>query len=393
VLTAGIPVGAANPPKANLSRLIVIGDSLSAGFQNFSLFDSPVAGQSFSYAAQVAKQAQVDLQLPLISFPGIPPALTINNKGVISRGTATGAPENPTRETLNLSVPGFSLLDLLAHPYPGTPATNVIDALSDTILARNKQPGCGPIPTFLAPMHPPGPSVVSELLCAIALRPTTVLVSIGNNDALQSLTLGLAPTDPKVFAAEYALLMAGLASTHASIVVSNIPNVAILPFLTPVPVARDICLARHEPLPASLNDQDFLAPDVTNPQTTVFDLCTAYAVRTRALIAQAQAAVSAYNAIIAAQGAVFGAVVVDVNKLLNGIAATGYVVNGKTLTTQFLGGLFSLDGIHPTNVGYAILANETISQMNNRLNAGIPLISVEQVASTDPLFPLIGLFP
>src|ERR1035437_1877130 len=61
---------------------------------------------------------------------------------------------------------------------------------------------------------------------------------------------------------------------------------------------------------------------------------------------------------------------------------------GQRLTTGFMGGLFSLDGIHPTNTGYAIIANEFIKTMNRSLLAGIPPVSVEQVNKTDPLiFP------
>ena len=49
--------------KADLSRLVVLGDSLSAGFQNFSLYSSdtfpgvPPGGQKFSFATMIAQQA------------------------------------------------------------------------------------------------------------------------------------------------------------------------------------------------------------------------------------------------------------------------------------------------------------------------------------------------
>ena len=60
----------------------------------------------------------------------------------------------------------------------------------------------------------------------------------------------------------------------------------------------------------------------------------------------------------------------------------------RRLTTDFLGGLFSLDGIHPTNTGYAIIANEFIKALNHRFHAGIPPVDVEAVLSDDPLvFP------
>jgi hypothetical protein len=66
---------AAKPDKteAPLATLVVIGDSLSAGFQNFSLFTSSNGGQNFGFAAVVAQQAGVALSQPTISYPGIPP--------------------------------------------------------------------------------------------------------------------------------------------------------------------------------------------------------------------------------------------------------------------------------------------------------------------------------
>jgi len=80
-------------------------------------------------------------------------------------------------------------------------------------------------------------------------------------------------------------------------------------------------------------------------------------------------------------------VVVDINSLIANLAKNGIEVNGQQLTTQYLGGLFSLDAIHPTNTGYAIVADEVIKTMNRQLNAGIPPVSIEQVAMTDPLVP------
>ena len=61
--------GAASHQEADLSRLVVVGDSLSAGFQNGSLLGSQ---QVNGYASLLANQAGVDLPLPLIAAPGIP---------------------------------------------------------------------------------------------------------------------------------------------------------------------------------------------------------------------------------------------------------------------------------------------------------------------------------
>jgi hypothetical protein len=107
-----------------------------------------------------------------------------------------------------------------------------------------------------------------------------------------------------------------------------------------------------------------------------------------ATLADIRAHVIAYNAAIAAEAALTGATLVDIYSLINDLAANGVVVGGQKLTTDFMGGLFSLDGVHPTNTGYAIIANEFIKTMNRSLRAGIPPVSIEQVSKTDPLiFP------
>ena len=183
--------------RPSFERLVVVGDSLSAGFQNFSLYDSlsvpgaPLGGQTRGYPALIAKQAGVALTLPRISFPGIPAALALTPGGIV-RLPGIGSRINPAEQVTNLSVPGFLVADVLSRPFPGNPAANLIDALSDVILGSpGAIPGCGPFPV------PPGVLIVSQVTCAAALNPTAILVSIGNNDALQALTLEqVAKTDP-----------------------------------------------------------------------------------------------------------------------------------------------------------------------------------------------------
>ena len=76
LLAMVFPVAAQN--KADLSRLVVVGDSLSAGFQNGSLLDSQ---QVHGYANVIAQQAGVNLNLPLIAPPGIPNVLVLVSVG------------------------------------------------------------------------------------------------------------------------------------------------------------------------------------------------------------------------------------------------------------------------------------------------------------------------
>jgi lysophospholipase L1-like esterase len=381
LLFGALPLLAEKPNVSTVGRLVVVGDSLSAGFQNFSLFDSPTGGQSHGYAALVAAQAGVPLLLPLISYPGIPPALTLVGPGQISRAMGIGAREFPN-QAYDLSVPGFTVANALAYPYPGNPTVNAIDAMSDNIFLPIPNSGaCGPFGVGSA-------VVVSEVACAVQLHPQTILVSIGNNDALQALTSGALPTDEKTFAQQYALLLAGLSATHAQIFVANIPDVTAIPFLVPVPAFKQIC--QSSPLPMGTQNADFVVLNIENPNPPmIFSLCNNYVVRSAALIEQTQDAVVQFNRIIATEARAFDATVVDINGLFAQLSKKGYpLTNKKVLTTAFLGGLFSLDGIHPTNTGYAILANETIKTINKEFHSSIPLVSVDQVAAVDPLiFP------
>jgi hypothetical protein len=382
----------AAPQSAHLTRLVVVGDSLSAGFQNFSLYDSdsivppaPLGGQKHGFAALIAQQANVSLNLPLIQYPGIPAVLT-REGGVVSRapGIGTREPQTLGFQTQNLSVPGFDVLDALVHKVnlpslqQNPQAASFEDLLTVEILGPgllNNLPsaGCGVIPSTN------GDVFFSQALCAIELKPTTVVVSLGNGDALQSLTLGIPPTDATKFATYYQILLDALSHyTTAKIVVSNIPDVADLPFLVSYQEFEAQCLVP----PAGAGPNDYVVPDLAAPS---FHLCTSYVVRPAALVAQAQTAVDDYNLIIAAIARKSGAVVVDVNKLFAHIGKHGYKTGEHYLTTQYLGGIFSLDAVHPSNTGYAILANAFIDRMNCELHTNIPPVNIEQIADTDPL--------
>jgi lysophospholipase L1-like esterase len=298
--------------------------------------------------------------------------------GQIVRAAGNGFPEQ-FPQPFNLSVPGFTLADAFAHPFHNFSGTNPIDILSDIVFGASisPAPGCGPLSN--------GSTLfVSEVLCAVALQPTMIIVGIGNNDALQALTFGAPPTSKSDFAPKYHALMTVLAATRAPIVVTNIPDVTSLPFLVQAPAFRSMCGF----LPAGATDGDFIVPDITNPNAINLSLCANPAVRPAALIAAAQAAVNAYNDVIKSEAKAVNAAVADFNKLFSEIAKHGYKLgNGQTLTAGFGGGLFSLDGIHPTNSGQAILANEVIKAINASFGSNIPAVSVDAIAQNDPLVP------
>src|ERR1700722_16718961 len=70
--------GGTTSSTAGFATTVVIGDSLSAGFQNGSLLDSQ---QPNGWASLVAKQANFSLALPLIASPGVPAVLELTSLG------------------------------------------------------------------------------------------------------------------------------------------------------------------------------------------------------------------------------------------------------------------------------------------------------------------------
>ena len=94
--------------------------------------------------------------------------------------------------------------------------------------------------------------------------------------------------------------------------------------------------------------------------------------------------VATFNAMIQSEVVLRNSTLVDVHAVAENLK-NGYAAGGRCLTFDFLGGLITLDGIHPTNTLHAIIANEFIRTMNDNLKTDIPLVSVEGVAEADPL--------
>ncbi|HEV2199894.1 MAG TPA: hypothetical protein VGR73_08730 [Bryobacteraceae bacterium] len=215
LLARQLPVRAQN--HASFSQFVVVGDSLSAGFQNGSLLDGQ---QVHGYANLVAQQAGANFPLPLIAPPGIPNVLELVSPGpppVLT--TAPGASpgrDDPFLQAFDLAVPGANVHDAL-FTAPSFP----IDDLSDVVLG---------LPGLLA--FPP--VSLTQVQWARALHPTTIVVWMGNNDALGAV-LAANPallTPVASFQSDYGSLMDQLSATGATLVVANIPDVTVVPFLT-----------------------------------------------------------------------------------------------------------------------------------------------------------------
>lgn len=82
-------------------------------------------------------------------------------------------------------------------------------------------------------------------------------------------------------------------------------------------------------------------------------------------VQEVRVATDAYNASIQAIASAKGLAFVDANALQSQIAAGGISANNFTVTSAYVtGGGFSLDGVHPSPRGYALIANKFLEAIN-----------------------------
>lgn len=85
--------------------------------------------------------------------------------------------------------------------------------------------------------------------------------------------------------------------------------------------------------------------------------------------------IAAYNAVIAQKAAQYNLAFVDANSFFRSVH-TGMLWDGVEFNTTFVsGGFFSLDGYHPNQKGYALLANEFVYAINAKYGATVPTIN------------------
>jgi len=114
-----------------------------------------------------------------------------------------------------------------------------------------------------------------------------------------------------------------------------------------------------------------------------------------AVALQTKALNTSYNTSIANAAAANHAALVDVHAAFVAIETAGGIPIHPPYccTLQYGGGFFSLDGIHPSNTGYAVLANVFIAQIDASYGYSIPPVSVPTIYATDPYAPGNGVGP
>lgn len=366
----------AQATQPDFSNILVLGDSLSAGYYNGSLNEY---GQARSYDELFAEQAGGQLSLPLISYPGMPIALRLEGFDPVTGfpiidevGSTMGTLMNPMNQPTNLAVPGQTSIDLLMKAPDPQPAD-----ITDIILG---------FPWVYIEGNPP----LSQVGLATQLSPTFVILWIGGNDVLGGAALGdpAFTVPPSVFAQVYGGSVQTIAATGAKMVLATIPDVVSIPMMTSgrylekhgfplkklgITVRDYVTPYSHEHIKRILEGKDSGPLDPSE-------------VLTRAELVQIRAIVKQDNAYIKQVGAAFGFPVVDIHKHFQRIVQHGYrMPDGNKLTNKFLGGIFGLDGVHPTPTGQAIVANWFIGTVNRYYRTHIPKVDVESVNLADPM--------
>lgn len=82
-----------------------------------------------------------------------------------------------------------------------------------------------------------------------------------------------------------------------------------------------------------------------------------------------------YNTVIAAMAQKYNLALVDMNAFFKSVV-NGIKWNGVDYNAEFVsGGFFSLDGYHPNQKGYALIANEFVKAINSKYNSTIPTVN------------------
>lgn len=382
-----LPAGGSHSSNAgNFKTTVFIGDSLTAGFQNGSLLDTE---QPHGYANLIAKQAGFTLALPLVAPPGAPAVLQLVSAGpppVIHQadGVTTGR-DDVTVQATDLAVPGHLLTDLINRAPVAVPTSNE-DIITDLVLGF---PGLAEGKDY------------TQLQWAENLQPSTLFVWIGSNDALLAAVSGMpsSMTPAAQFTTEFAQLMQALQTkTKANLIVANVPDITQGAYLTPGTVVLAEFSASSRIPAAQLSARLGIGPtDLVNPNgiTQIKSILagkqtgpvTDSGFLSPAEVVTVQQTVEQYNAAIAQQVSAVGATLIDLHAALGQLHDHPPTINGTPTSFAFLGGIFSLDGEHPTDTGYALVANIFIDRMNAALHTKIPDVNVSAIAATDPLFP------
>ena len=393
---------------ADFSVYVALGNSLTAGYSNGSLYRSV---QLNSYPAILAEQFKKagggDFVQPLMDgeYGILPGKLKLDYKtDCLGNTSLSPVPDAGTLDPIgpigytvnNLGVPGAKSFHLLAQGYGDFAGIGVY---ANPYYARFASSSAS--------------TVVGD---AIALQPTFFTLWIGNNDILGYAGSGgasdsITGTDTYTFMLNTILM--SITATGAKGAIAGIPDMMKSPFFafmsTQVPY-NGLVLTRQGQvdslnfayaqlgitfnlgqnpfivedavthLPRQMKESDIFLLTLPTDSLQCFGYGSAVPIPHKYILDEAETAnvnnaIDAYNEIIIAMAAQYDLAYVDMYAMMSELEK-GIITDGVTLSTEFVtGNAFSLDGVHLTPMGYAYIANQFIQEINKKFNANLPVVS------------------
>jgi hypothetical protein len=365
-------------------RMVVLGEGLAAGMASFGL---SAPSQKTSFAARVATQTGAGFSQRLIQPPGIGdapgfPRLPVRLPGAMQTTVVEGFPD--AGDPSDVSFPGCRLADALAL-RPAAPVVRRDDARQT---AANLILG---LRAFVAGAPEPHPT---PLEAALACRPTFVIVCLGFQEALEALIgqdYSRSP-DPETFGRSIEGLLAPLRGAGAEVLVLTVPDPLDTAHFASLDSAARTVKVERSLLQATygLRDDDRITPaglvEIGNhflsqaaeplPAGMVLLGETSHAVSAR---------VGEWNRQVLRAASETGALVYDLGGFLRGVARNGVWAGGRTLSGEYLGGFYGLNGYYPGETGHALIANEILACLNARYGAAFPPVNLSDALRNDPV--------
>jgi len=319
---------------------MAIGDSLTEGDQSYI---ASTETQPHVWVNLVATQMAVGFQQPLITANGTALAGSTSGRSRI----------NPNAVPDDIGVSGANTETLISE-VAASGGTKEVDLVLP--------------PTYGS----------SQLQIVQAAKPKVLFCWIGNNDIigyvlnfshLNNPTITSLPT----FTSEYQSLMTSLKATGAKVVVGNIPDLTKVGFLFDNNDLIKYTGTNYNLAPGYYTTFPTMALLKLGVYNASYLQNPAY-VLSPAQITNIQAQVVLYNQVIASAAAAEGFGLADIYTEVNNIIANPLTIEGFTISTHYNGGAFSLDGIHPSDSGYALFANTFINSYNAAYNETVPVI-------------------
>lgn len=412
--------------KLLFSRLMAVGDNIVAGYQNAALTEKH---QKRGFVALMAQQGQTpDFMQPLIGYPGLGSESyggygTLELRYVDDPNTPNTVNPDPKIYAVPFAdYPDFDPVNMpyvseevMTYPLPynnlGIPGIVMEDILSGKtklkskshsgmidLVLRNSANPLGELPAFQqAKLFVP-----SLMLCWAGMYDVLGYAQYTGSAQIKM----TAPTAADRFQEKFAALMDSLLSTKAVVVAANIPDILDMPYFSIVPPVV-IDTVTNAPY---LDDQGNTVPllgvesgsrvlmPARNAEKMGYGIpegilngngqdIPADMVLDTAEIALVRQATEDYNTIIDSVCANRHIPVVDMHsmfkQLKNGIYESGMIFTDAYIS----GGFYSLDGIHPSDLGNALIANEWLRTINENFRITIPYVNIPQMMNDlQPLF-------